>query len=132
MSSLFFLAICAGWAILARHSADPDPSVFWRDAATPDSEYARVATGGHQFAFSELESIIRHEKTAMAHHGRIEFGAMEVSGSKAMVQVLFVNFDGGITPFLYTLVPHRDSWKIEAVQQLWFVPHGHMLRGTRV
>jgi hypothetical protein len=126
-----FLAICAGGAIVAEHSVDADPGILLRDAAALENEYALVATGGHEFAFNQLESIIRHEKTAMAHRGRIEFGAVKVSGGKAMVQVLFVTIDGGITPYLYTLTAHRDSWKIERVQQLWFVPRGHMLRGVR-
>jgi len=49
----------------------------------------------------------------------------------ALAEVMFVNNDGRVQPFLYKLLPERNSWKIVNVQRMWFVPRSHLLRGVR-
>ena len=49
----------------------------------------------------------------------------------ALAEVMFVSNDGGVLPFLYKLLPERDSWKIVNVQRMWYIPRSRLLRGVR-
>ena len=95
---------------------------------------------GYQFAssnaqpkltFQELEAIIRKDPTAKQKRGKIEFGSVHMEQGTALAEVMFVSDDGRVLPFLYKLLPQRNSWKIVNVQRIWYVPRSHLLRGVR-
>ena len=99
-----------------------------------------VATDGYQFAasrarpkltFQELETIIRRDPVAKSQRGRMEFGSVQMEEGTALAEVMFVSNDGRVQPFLYKLLPERNSWKIVNVQRMWYVPRSHLLRGVR-
>ena len=127
------LSFCAGGVMLSRHSTELVPDFVSLDPASFANAYEQVASDRqHELRFSELESIIRHDKTARSHRGRIEFGSVKVEATTAVVQVLFFAPDGRMSPFSYTLAAKNNSWKVESVQRIWFVPRSHLLRGLRV
>ncbi|HJT46132.1 MAG TPA: hypothetical protein VJ721_07665 [Chthoniobacterales bacterium] len=119
--------------------ASPKPTELEFDAfsASPSSEL--VTADGYQFAasrpprltFQELEAIIRRDPTAKQQRGKIEFGSVRLEEGTALAEVMFVSDEGRVLPFLYKLLPERNSWKIVNVQRIWYVPRSHLLRGVR-
>ena len=127
---LFF---CAGGVMLSRHSTTLVADFVSLDPASFTSAYEQVASDRqHELTFSELESIIRHHKTARLHRGRIEFGSVKVEATTAVVQVLFFAPDGRMSPLSYTLTAKNNAWRVESVVRIWFVPRSHLLRGLHV
>lgn len=127
--------LCAVGIIIARfqsHEISSDALVF-------GSSDPAVAIDGYQFAstrtptltFQQLETIIRRDPTAKQHRGKIEFGSVRLDQGTALAEVMFVSNDGRVIPFLYKLLPERNSWKIVNVQRIWYVPRSHLLRGVR-
>ena len=84
-----------------------------------------------KLTFQELEVIIRKDPTAKQQRGKIEFGSVRMEQRTALAEVMFINDDGRVFPFLYKLLPQRNSWKIVNVQRMWYVPRSHLLRGVR-
>lgn len=84
-----------------------------------------------KLTFQELEAIIRKDPTAKQQRGKIEFGSVHMEQGTALAEVMFINDDGRVFPFLYKLLPQRNSWKIVNVQRIWYVPRSHLLRGVR-
>lgn len=84
-----------------------------------------------KLTFQELEVIIRKDPTAKQQRGKIEFGSVRMEQGTTLAEVVFVNDDGRVFPFLYKLLPQRNSWKIVNVQRMWYVPRSHLLRGVR-
>lgn len=126
------LSFCAGGVVLSRHVSEFSPAVIAFDAGNFTSDYEQIAGGPlHEIAFSELESLIRHHETAKTHHGRIEFGSVKMEGATAVVQVLFFESDGRMSPFSYTLTEKNNAWKVDNVQRIWFIPRSRLLRGLR-
>lgn len=101
-----------------------DPS-----GAANDYQFASSRAPG--LTFQELEIIIRRDPTAKQQHGKIEFGSVRLEEGTALAEVMFVSNDGRVLPFLYKLLPQRNSWKIVNVQRIWYVPRSHLLRGVR-
>jgi hypothetical protein len=133
--ALVFLSfsLCASGVIIAQRSSEWDATMIAFESDSFVSPYEPVATGSHhELAFSEFESVIRRHSTVKAHHGRIEFGSVKLEGANVVVQVLFFSPDGQMTPFFYTLAPKENTWKVEEVQRIWFVPRSHLLRGLQV
>jgi hypothetical protein len=128
--------LCAGGILIANS---------WRQeisnsGASSGSIDATASNDGYQFAassagpkltFQQLETIIRRDPTAKSQRGRIEFGSVRMEEGTALAEVMFVSNDGRVLPFLYKLLPERDSWKIVNVQRIWYVPRSHLLRGVR-
>ena len=128
--------LCAG-GIFVAHSVSEKRS---SSDASSDSIDTVMATDGYQFAasrahpkltFQQLETIIRRDPVAKSQHGRMEFGSVRMEEGTALAEVMFVSNDGRVQPFLYKLLPERDSWKIVNVQRIWFIPRSHLLRGVR-
>lgn len=129
----FSFSLCVGSAIVGRYAGELVPDFVALDPVNFANAYEQVARDRqHELTFRELESIIRHHKTARSHHGRIEFGSAKLEATSAVVQVLFFEPDGRMSPFSYTLTAKNNSWKVESVQRMWFVPRSHVLRGLRV
>jgi hypothetical protein len=126
-------SLCASGVIIAQWSSPQSATSIAFDSGNVANAYEQVAVRPqHELIFSEFESVIRRHSTVKSHHGRIEFGSMKMEGPHALVEVLFFAPDGAMTPFFYVLVPKNESWEIESVQRIWFVPRSHLLRGLRV
>jgi len=87
------------------------------------------AAHGPSLRFQQLETIIRRDPIAQSQHGRMEFGSVRMEEGQRLAEVMFVNNDGRVQPFLYKLLPERNSWKIVNVQRMWFV-RGHTCCGV--
>ena len=110
-----------------RVDSEGQPAAFGND------EYQFAAAKSQpQLTLQELETIVRGDPMAKLHYARIEFGSLRLEHGTAFAQVFFVSDDGRVLPFIYKLLPERDSWKIVNVQRIWFVPRSRLLRGVRV
>jgi hypothetical protein len=94
-------------------------------------EYQLAASHAPKLTFQQLETLIRRDPVAKAQRGRLEFGSLKMEQGTALAEVMFVSDDGRVQPFLYKLLPERDTWKIVNVQRMWFVPRSRLLRGVR-
>ena len=130
------LLLCVGGIFITHSGLEKTSS----GDISSDSTDTIVANDGYQFAasrarpkltFQQLETIIRHDPVAKSQRGRIEFGSVRMEEGTALAEVMFVSNDGRVQPFLYKLLPERDSWKIVNVQRMWYVPRSHLLRGVR-
>jgi hypothetical protein len=134
---VFCFSLCAEAAIIAnfprQRASKIDDDIGAFGATDLASAYQYTASSAQQkFSLSHFESIIRRDRSLMRQCGRIEFGSVEMEEGTALVQVLCFAPDGGMQPFLYKLVPDGNSWRIESVQRMWFVPRSRLLRGLRV
>jgi len=130
------LLLCVGGILIATSASEKTSS----SDVSSESRDGIVATGGYQFAasrarpkltFQELETIIRRDPVAKSQRGRMEFGSVRMEEGTALAEVMFVSNNGRVQPFLYKLLPERNSWKIVNVQRMWFVPRSRLLRGVR-
>jgi len=129
------ILLCLAGIILARSES----RAVSTNAFAFGSEESSGTIGNYQFAssrlpnltFQELETIIRHDPTAKQQRGKIEFGSVRLEQGTTLAEVMFVSDDGHVLPFLYKLLPQRNSWKIVNVQRIWYVPRSHLLRGVR-
>lgn len=129
---LFFFALC-GAAIVVTHQArerTPAPSAHdlysivsgqlsaFRSADF-DGAYRRAATGVQEkFSRSQFELMIRRDFSSLTEAEHVEFGAVQVSGASALVQVFLTTPDGATRAYLYSFTAERDGWKIDGVQPL--------------
>jgi hypothetical protein len=129
-------ALFCGVGVFIAHS---NSGTIASDAFGFASMSAIEASDGYQLAssrtpkltFQQLESIIRRDPVAKSQSGKLEFGSVRMEQGSALAEVMFVSDDGRVQPFLYKLLPERNSWKIVNVQRMWFVPRSHLLRGVR-
>jgi hypothetical protein len=130
------LILCSFGFVIA-HSSRTEAAVGETDFESIDFVAMK---DGYQFAtsnaqpkltFQELKAIIRKDPTAKQQRGKIEFGSVHVEQGTALAEVMFISDDGRVLPFLYKLLPQRNSWKIVNVQRIWYVPRSHLLRGVR-
>ena len=130
------LLLCAGGIFITNSGSEKTSS----GDISSDSTDTIIANDGYQFAasrarpkltFQQLETIIRRDPVAKSQRGRMEFGSVRMEEGTALAEVMFVSNDGRVQPFLYKLLPERDSWKIVNVQRMWYVPRSHLLRGVR-
>jgi len=128
--------LCTGGILIAKLTS---AEISSKNVGT-ESMDAMVTGDGYQFAtsksrpklsFQQLETIIRRDPTAQSQRGRMEFGSVRMEEGTALAEVTFVSNDGRVQPFLYKLMPERNSWKIVNVQRMWYVPRSHLLRGVR-
>ena len=127
--------LCVAGVFVAKSQSQKRES----DSFVLDSTNSSAAVDGYQFAstrvpaltFQQLETIIRRDPTAKQLRGKIEFGSVRLEQETASAEVIFVSDDGRVFPFLYKLLPQRNSWKIVNVQRIWYVPRSHLLRGVR-
>lgn len=101
------------------------------DSSRAIDDYQFASTRAPSLTFQELETIIRRDPVAKQQRGKIEFGSVRLEQGTALAEVMFVSGDGRVFPFLYKLLPERNSWKIVNVQRIWYVPRSHLLRGVR-
>ncbi len=129
------VVLCAAGIYIAHSESEK----IVRESVNVDSVDAIVSADGYQFAasrtpkltFQQLETIIRGDPVAKSQRGKLEFGSVRMEQGSALAEVMFVSNDGRVQPFLYKLLPERNSWKIVNVQRMWFVPRSRLLRGVR-
>jgi hypothetical protein len=137
---LFFFALCAV-AVLVTHALSqrrPDPRarelllVVNRQlssfrAADFESAYHHSATAVQQkFSQSQFELMIRRDFSSMTAVQRVEFGALRVAGSNAVLQVFLTTPDGAVRAYLYSFTCEADGWKIDGVESLGPQPLRHL------
>ena len=142
---LFFFTLC-GAAMIATHQsrervAPPTDrelySVVNRQlsalrAADFESAYQRAATGVQEkFSRTQFELMIRRDFASMTEAAKVEFGAVEIGGATALVQVFLTTADGTTRVYLYSFSAEGDGWKIDGVQSLGRQPIHH-LPGMRI
>ena len=130
------LLLCVGGILISNSSRQDISNIGTSsesiDAVASDEGYQFAASSaGPKLTFQQLETIIRRDPTAKSQRGRIEFGSVRMEEGTALAEVMFVSNDGRVLPFLYKLLPERNSWKIVNVQRMWYVPRSHLLRGVR-
>jgi hypothetical protein len=97
-----------------------------------DAEYQYAASGERfKLTLQQLEAIIQRDAVAQSQKGKLEFGFVRMERGTVLAEVVFVESNGHVQPFLYKLELARKSWKVANVQRLWYVPRSHLLRGVR-
>ena len=92
-------------------------------AADFPGAYRQAAAGvQQQFSLSQFELMVRRDYTSMTEPQRVEFGAVEVAGGAALLQVFLTAPDGSVRGFLYSFTAEADGWKISGVQPLGRTP----------
>jgi hypothetical protein len=136
---LAIVGVCALLCAAGIYIVHSESEKIVRDEVNVDPMDEIVSADGYQFAasrtpkltFQQLETIIRRDPVAKSQRGKLEFGSVRMEQGSALAEVMFVSNDGRVQPFLYKLLPERNSWKIVNVQRMWFVPRSHLLRGMR-
>ena len=62
--------------------------------------------------------MIRRDFSSMTEAHRVEFGALQVAGAAALVQVFLTTPGGEVASFLYSFTAEADGWKSTASSQL--------------
>lgn len=132
---LFFFALCAAALLVSYGARKRTPpaarelfSVVNRQlsefrAADFVSAYRHSATGVRQkFSLVQFEEMVRRDYASMTQAGNVEFGAVRVLGSSAVVEVFLTAPDGLVRGFLYSFSAEADGWKIDGVQALGPAP----------
>lgn len=142
---LFFFSVCATaaavhyWDSLRTERLKPvalfDVVRQQLDACRRDdfsSAYQQASmTVQQRFPLERFAEMIRNDNARLVKTGRVEFGPWQRRGNRAVVEVLFIGRDGGVTPCLYSLIREGQTWKIESTR--WVKPWkaGQQLRGIR-
>jgi hypothetical protein len=136
---LFFFSLCGAAFVvtyqLGERRAAPLPHELFSvvneqlaamRAADFPGAYRKATSGVQQkFTLPQFEAMVRRNYAEMTAAHRVEFGAMEVQGSSAYLQVFFFSENGSARAFVYNLVAETDGWKIGGVEE-W-----HRYRGRR-
>jgi hypothetical protein len=130
------LLLCVAGILIANSAGDKIQTSGIIDEAGSvmflNHDYQFAVSSGHpKLTFQQLETLIRRDSVAKSQRGKLEFGSVRMEQGSALAEVMFVSNDGRVQPFLYKLLPERNSWKIVNVQRMWFVPRSHLLRGVR-
>ena len=142
---LFFLAVCAT-AVLV-HSYDLirsqriNPAELFaavrgqlaacRDQDFPTAYRQASATVRQQWPLERFAAMVRNDYARALQPGRVEFGSWKSQGSRAVVEVYFIDRAGTVTPCLYSLVCEGELWKIDGTRWGKSWRAGQNLRGIR-
>ncbi|HWB61016.1 MAG TPA: DUF4864 domain-containing protein [Chthoniobacteraceae bacterium] len=85
----------------------------------------------HKFTLQQFERMIRRDYSDLADAERIEFGLVKYRDRRALIQVFVVSHDGGVQPFIYTLIYENGDWKIDGAVMLHRWPAGSEFGGMR-
>jgi hypothetical protein len=129
---VFFFGLC-GVAIYGTHltrQATPPPAAHelfavvnrqlsaFRAADYPLAYRSAASVVQQQFSVPQFELMVRRDYSPMTEAQRVEFGAIQVAGPSALVQVFLTTRDGSIRGYLYSFTAEPDGWKINGVQPL--------------
>lgn len=142
---LFFVLMLCGSAFLVAHKLrerlpPPAPHELFAivneqlSALRADdyrSAYRFAATGVQQkFTPAQFEKMVRRSFPELGHARRVEFGAVQLQGGNALVQVFFFAADESVRAFVYSLIEEGDSWKIDRVEEVKSVQPRATIAGT--
>jgi hypothetical protein len=136
----FFFALCGAAALITHQARQHTPTPNARDlysvvnrqlsafrSADFASAYRHAAAGVQEkFSRSQFEVMIRRDFSSLTEAEHVEFGAVQVVGDGALVQVFLTTPDGATRAYLYSFTAERDGWKIDGVQPLGPQPTQHL------
>jgi len=102
-----------------------------REEDYPAAYRQASATIQERFPLERFAAMTRNDYSRVIKSGRVEFGAWQTQGRRAVVEVFFISRDGTVLPCLYTLVYEGEAWKIDGMRWTRPVPNGKPLRGLR-
>lgn len=128
---LFFFSLCAAAFIVTNRQRNETPAPSPRElyavvnqqlSAFRADDFPRAYlinsnSVQQKFSLPQFESMVRHSYASMTVPTRVEFGAFQINGATAHVQVFFFR-DDGAQAFLYELVAEDGTWKIEGVEPI--------------
>jgi hypothetical protein len=129
---LFFFALCGAATVLTHFARQRMPAPAAMELyslvnrqllalRSDDFESAyRYAASGVQEKFSskQFELMIRRDFSPMTEPQRVEFGAVELAGATALVQVFLTSPEGAMRGFVYSFTAEANGWRIDGVQPL--------------
>ena len=129
---LFFTAICLGAVWFNRceltRRENVKPAEFYTvinnqfnalRTADFSRAYLNVSTDfKRKCDFVRFTGMMREEYPALAQADHVEYGAVDFDGTRAVIEVYFIDRKGGVIPCIYTLVSEGADWKIEDVRLL--------------
>ena len=102
-----------------------------RDQDVPTAYRQASATVQQQWPLERFAAMVRNDYARALKPGRVEFGAWKAQGSRAVVEVYFIDRAGTVTPCLYSLVSEGELWKIDGTRWGKSWQAGQSLRGIR-
>jgi len=97
----------------------------------PSAYQQASATMKERCPLERFSEMIRNDNARLVKTGRVEFGPWQIRGRRAVVEVLFIGRDGGVTPCLYSLVCEGPTWKIDGTRWVKAWKTGQQMRGIR-
>jgi len=141
---LFFLAICATPVVnrsLLLHREEVRPSELYRviysqldafRASDYSKAYSQASYGIQQkFNPDQFIEMIRHQYSGITQAERVEFGLVKCRDQHALIQVFFIDREGGVLPCIYSLIYEGENWKIDGARMLPRWPVGSRLGGIQ-
>lgn len=143
---VFSLAVCGGATIVSHllqvqndqvRPAELYSVVSSQLAAVREDDYPRAyqhasATVREKLNIQQFADSIRSDLVGISRIERVEFGAYEHRGRKALIQVFFFNRDGNVIPCVYSLIREGDSWKIDGARAIRRWPGNASLGGIKI
>ena len=129
---LFFFALCGAAIVITHLQRERTPAPGTKELYSIvnqqlsalrsddfDSAYRQAASGVRQkFSREQFELMIRRDFSSMTAAHRVEFGAVQVIGGAALVQVFLTAPDDTMRGFLYSFTAEAVGWKIDGVQPI--------------
>jgi hypothetical protein len=91
---------------------------------------ASVTTQRH-FTLVEFASRVRSKYGRILRPQKLEFAKASLEGSRAFVEVYFVNGDRQVTPALFTMIQEQGQWRIENFEIFESWPFDRQIAGAR-
>jgi hypothetical protein len=94
--------------------------------------YRQISNGFQEkFDIAAFSDLARSDYPLLGRAERVEFGAVQWDGERAVVPAYFFLPEGEVVPCLFHLVREESVWKIDSVrvQKRW--PAGRRLGGMR-
>ena len=73
--------------------------------------------------------MVRREYPGITVAAKVEFGSVRCREHHAIIQVFFMDRDGGVQPCIYSLIFEDEGWKIDGARMLPRWPRGSRLQG---
>lgn len=91
-----------------------------------------AASVRENFSYAQFKRMVRDDFEDTARVERIEYGAVQTRGRRAIVQVFFIDFEDRVTPCIYSLVNEGAGWKVSGTRMLKRWEVGQRLGGIRI
>ena len=142
---LFFFSVCLSAALFHHHREMREGALKpaelysvlhqqFRACRARDfsSAYTQVSARFQaHLTLPQFSVMIQSDYARMLKAERMEFGAWQCWGQRAVVQVYFIGGDGAVFPCVYTLVNEQEGWKIDSARWVKGWPAGQRMAGVR-